>query len=467
MSGPALREKIRPRRLSIILLLGCVYSSGLPSLLAQPGSVASQHAESPAVAQLRRALQTTYPSLTERDRAIKQCVAGLRSLADLQAAVVLTEWHSSAMEDEIAAGDRSNHDLLIEWFIRSVRRILHQGEPAKMASMLEMLSQMAEQAHASGEPLPWVRGFAGDLAGLVIQGPPRLRCLAARTLVQVEPPVYIAVPALAELLQNEDAELRRAAADGFTLLLQNSLNAAGTVGLVSRPASRSDLVLAASTILPAVHRGLEDVRPEVRRRCLEIIGLACTALTRLMDEPLGREARPLEAEYEELRPLLTALHDLGPILEHFLHNDDPETRILTHKALEDMGVARGRWLHRCAACRNGTDEKLLGELLHETVPGLAEELAHPDVRVRRSALDVLETSGSLALPALPALTRALRDSDRFVRWSAVRTVGNLGPAAAPQTIDDLTRLLRDPDVELRKAAANALERLRSQGEPRP
>ena len=200
---------------------------------------------------------------------------------------------------------------------------------------------------------------------------------------------------------------------------------------------------------------------------MEIIGLACTALTRLMDEPLGREARPLEAEYEELRPLLTALHDLGPILEHFLHNDDPETRILTHKALEDMGVARGRWLHRCAACRNGTDEKLLGELLHETVPGLAEELAHPDVRVRRSALDVLETSGSLALPALPALTRALRDSDRFVRWSAVRTVGNLGPAAAPQTIDDLTRLLRDPDVELRKAAANALERLRSQGEPRP
>jgi HEAT repeat protein len=462
LSEPALQRTIRPRRLPIILFFVCAYCSGPPSLLAQSGSVSSQPPEGAAVTQLRHALQTNYPSLTERDRAIKQCLRELRSLADLQAAVVLMEWRASAMEEDIAAVDRSNHELVIEWFTRSVRGILHQGEPAKTASMMEMLSGMAEQAKAAGEPMTWVRGFVSDLADLVIQGPPRLRSLAAHTLAQMEPPVYIAVPALAELLRTEDAELRRAAADSFALLLQNSLNAAGVVGLVSRPASRSDLVLAASTILPAVHRGLEDVRPEVRRRCLETIGLACTTLTRLMDEPLGREdSRSLEAEYEELRPLLSALHDLGPILEHFLHNDDPETRVLTHKALEDLAVARGRWLHRCAARREGADEKLLGELLHEAVPRLAEELAHPDVRVRRSALDVLETSGSLALPALPALTHALRDSDRFVRWSAVRTVGNLGPAAAPQTIDDLTRLLRDPDEELRKAVAKALERLRS------
>jgi HEAT repeat protein len=266
---------------------------------------------------------------------------------------------------------------------------------------------------------------------------------------------------LSDLLQNEDGELRRGAADNFALLLQNSLDAAGEAGLASRPASRNDLVLAASSILPAMHRGLEDDCPAVRRRCLETIGLACTALTRLMDEPLGRDdSRPLEAEYEELRPLLSALHDLGPILEHFLHNDDPETRILTHKALEDLGLARGRWLRRCAINREAADEKLLAELLHEALPGLADALTHPDVRVRRSALDVLETSGSLAIPALPALTRALRDSDRFVRWSAVRTVGNLGPAAAPETIADLSRLLRDPDEDLRKAAANALQQLR-------
>src|SRR5262249_3729362 len=147
--------------------------------------------------------------------------------------------------------------------------------------------------------------------------------------------------------------------------------------------------------------------------------------------------RPLQAEYDELRPLLEALRDQGPILERFLHDEDPQARILTHKALEELGVARAGWLQRCAACREGADEKLIRELLHQAVPGLAEELAYPDVRVRRSALDVLEMSGSLALPALPALTRALHDPDRFVRWSAVRTVGKLGPAAAPQTLADL------------------------------
>jgi hypothetical protein len=472
-SDPSVRGIVCPRYLSILLLLICGYlcSSALPSLLAQTGSVTTRQAESAAVSQLRRVLQTTYPSSTERDRAIKHCLTDLHSLADLQAAASLMEWRASATEDEAANVDRSNHAIVLEWFTQSVRRILRQGDPANAASMMEMLGQMATRAREAGEPRTLVHGFASDLADLVIQGPPRLRGLAARTLAQVEPPVFVAVPALTELLQNMDGELRLAAADSFATLLHNALNAAGESGLGSRPASRSDLVLAASTVLPAVHRGLEDVRPEVRRRCLETIGFACAALIRLMDEPLGRDdpsaRRPLQAEYEELRPLLSALHDLGPILEHFLHNDDPETRILTHKALEDLGVARGRWLHRCAMRREGADEKLLSELLHEALPGLAQELAHPDVRVRRSALDVLEMSGPLALPALPALTRALRDPDRFVRWSAVRTVGKLGPAAAPQTIADLTRLLNDPDEDLRKAAAHALERLRSQTEPRP
>lgn len=346
-------------------------------------------------------------------------------------------------------------------FINSVRRNLLQGDSAAAECTLDMLGRMAEQARAAGEPMTLVRGFAGDLANLAILGSPRLRGLAARTLAQIEPPARVAVPALSELLRNEDAQLRRAAAESFVLLIRNELN---SLGPVFRPASRSDLVLAASLILPAVQTGLKDARPEVRHRCLEAICLTCASLTRLMEEPVGNDEyarRPLQAEYEELRPLLSALRDQGPELERLLHHDDPETRILTHKVLEELGVARDRWLRRCAARQERAEEKLLADLLHEAVPNLAEELVHPDVRVRRSALDVLEMSGSLALPALPALTRALRDRDRFVRWSAIRTVGRLGPSVAPQTRADLTRLLQDPDVDLRKAAANALQRLQS------
>jgi hypothetical protein len=364
-------------------------------------------------------------------------------------------WHLSLLAQS-RQGGAANARL-----IETVRRHLRQGD-TEAASTIEMLGRMADQARVAAEPLTSVRVFASDLADLVIAGSPRLRSLAARTLAQIEPPVHIAVPALSELLHNDDAELRRTAAESFVLLMQHELNAFGPV---LPPASRSDLVLAASAILPAVRAGLDDVSPEVRRRCLETIRLVSTALTRLMGEPAGNEdptaRRSLRAEYAELRPLLSGLHDQGPMLERFLHDDDLETRILTHKALEELGVARDRWLRRCAAREEEINEQFLAELLHEAVPCLAEELAHPDVRVRRSALDVLEMSGPLALPALPALTRALRDPDRFVRWSAVRTVGKLGPSAAPQIRADLTRLLHDPDVDLRKAAANALERLQA------
>jgi HEAT repeat protein len=398
-----------------------------------------------------------FRSASQESRSQRRFCEGWPTLL-LSLCFSLCSHHLQSLWAQPSKGDASAN----EEFIASVRRGLRQADTPKVARTIEMLGQMADQARAAAQPPTLVRSFAGDLADLVITGPPRIRGLAARTLAQIEPPVRLAVPALSELLHQQDSELRRAAADSFVSLMQNELNA---VGPVSRPASRSNLVLAASTILPAVYEGLDDVRPEIRRRCLETIGLACSALTRLMDEPVGNDdppaRRPLQSEYEELRPLLSALHDHASLLDRFLYYPDPDTRILTHKVFEELGVARDHWLHRCAARGEKVDEKMLAEVLHDAVPKLAEELTYPDVRVRRSALDVLEMSGTLALPALPALTRALRDPDRFVRWSAVRTVGKLGPSVAPQTRADLTRLLRDPDVDLRKAAANALERLQT------
>jgi hypothetical protein len=425
----------------------------------------SQEAESKAISNLRAALQTTYPSLAERDRALKNCVAGLRSLADLQSAATMTEWELTSGDEDTAAVDCANRSAAIERFDAAVRHLLRRGDEASAKATIDMLHRMADAARVNGEPLTLVRGFAAELADVVIQGSPALRARAARTLAHIEPPVFVAVPALTELLHADEAELRRAAADSFAVWLQYVTQGTGAASLRLRPAQRSELVLTASTVLPAVHAGFNDVRPEIRRRCLEIIGLACAALTRLTDDAAFNDERishrPLQAEYEELRPLLQALRDQGPILERFLHDNDPETRILTHKALEELGVARGRWMRRWTTDKSEADEKLLSELLHEALPGVAEALVHPDVRVRRSAVDVLEMSGTLALPELPALTHALHDPDRFVRWSAVRTLGKLGPTAAVESIGDLKKMLHDPDGDLRKAAANALERLQS------
>jgi hypothetical protein len=441
----------------------------LAILLSLPGSARTQGASVDPVERLRLALLATYPDGSARDRGVKQCLADLRSLSDLQRAVALMEWQNSCPDEAAAAVDRANRNVVIERFRAAVRRMLRQGNPPAVAETIDWLAQLAALAHANGEAATLVCCFQSDLADLVIQGAPQLRGLAARTLAQIEPSVYIAVPALDELLQASEVEQRLAAADGFTCLLRKASQARDMSGRVTqRPAPRSQLVLVASSVLPAVHHGLNDAQPQIRRRCLETISLAAAALSRLIEDTLPVEesssVRPFTAIREELRPLVQALRDQGPILARSLRDDDAEVRVLTHRALEELGHAHGCWLQRCAGAGmalEGSEEDLRRDVLQAAVPGLAAALSHPDMRVRRSALDTLEMFGPLALPALPALVRALRDPDHFSRWSAIRTLGKLGPPAAPLARADLTRLLHDPDVDLRVAAATALARLNS------
>ena len=448
----------------------CVSVSLWLSLFAD--SAAARQPGGDAVERLRHALQVSYPDAAARDRGIKQCLSDIHTLPDLQRALSLVEWRE-AIQDEDGAVDRANQALAVEWFTTSMRRVLHQGDAPAMAEALDLLEHTIAQARAAGEPATLTRTFAPELADLVIQGPPRLRGVAARVLGQCEPSVYLAVPALGELLQAGDAESRLAAADAFVGLIHNVLQALSDQGgSAARPSARRQLVLTASTVLPAVHRGLDDPSPEVRRRSLEALGLACASLSRLIESPALPSApqtqgapagpRPFDAEHEELRPLVLALRDQGPMLARSLHDSDIEARILAHKALEELGLGRQRWLRRCLASGasvEGQEEALLRDVLQQAVPGLAQALKHPDVRVRRSALDALEVLGPLALPALPALTQALHDPDRFVRWSAVRAVGKLDLSDASQVVPDLTRLLTDPDMDLRRAAATALTRL--------
>jgi HEAT repeat protein len=93
-----------------------------------------------------------------------------------------------------------------------------------------------------------------------------------------------------------------------------------------------------------------------------------------------------------------------------------------------------------------------------TVRTMIENLKHPDYRVRLAAVDTLETFGNQAEAAIPALVAALRDSNKFVRWSSVRTLGRLNPRQADEVVPGLMRLLDDrEDPAVRIAAAKALE----------
>jgi HEAT repeat protein len=93
-----------------------------------------------------------------------------------------------------------------------------------------------------------------------------------------------------------------------------------------------------------------------------------------------------------------------------------------------------------------------------TVQTMIENLKHPDYRVRLAAVDTLETYGEQAEAAIPALVTALRDYNKFVRWSSARTLGRLSPRRADEVVPGLMRMLDDrEDPSVRIAAAKALE----------
>ncbi len=96
--------------------------------------------------------------------------------------------------------------------------------------------------------------------------------------------------------------------------------------------------------------------------------------------------------------------------------------------------------------------------LQGTLKAMIDDLSDPDYRVRLSAVDVLETLGERAEPAMPALIKRLDDSNKFIRWASARTLGRLAPRRAEEVVPRLSKLLDDhEDPSVRITAAFALE----------
>jgi len=87
--------------------------------------------------------------------------------------------------------------------------------------------------------------------------------------------------------------------------------------------------------------------------------------------------------------------------------------------------------------------------MQEALPELESAVSDPDPQVRLAALEAIETYGPKAVGAKAGLVRALRDSNRYVRWAATRILGKVDPAEAKEAVPELARLLNDPDLRRR------------------
>lgn len=88
------------------------------------------------------------------------------------------------------------------------------------------------------------------------------------------------------------------------------------------------------------------------------------------------------------------------------------------------------WVRRLTAADSGTRARAasaLGEMrARAAVPALVRALDDTDPRVRRAVVEALGRFGPDAKAAVPALTRALSDGNAEIRVSAQRTLERIG-----------------------------------------
>src|SRR5690606_28309794 len=102
----------------------------------------------------------------------------------------------------------------------------------------------------------------------------------------------------------------------------------------------------------------------------------------------------------------------------------------------------------------------LGTAAIPAVPALTKILKDPSVQARWAAAKSLWAIGPAAAAAVPALIESLGDQSWVVRWSAARALGAIGAGERlDPAVAALAGALRDPDSRGCEAAGFALEAL--------
>lgn len=274
-----------------------------------------------------------------------------------------------------------------------------------------------------------------------------------------------AVPALAGLLRNPDAELRECARRA---LEQNPARAAETALLAALEASQDDawtiglmnsLSLRHSTrAVPRIAAAL--ARPETR-------GPAARALAEIANEEAV--ARLLQALNDDPQVAVAAV-TAGQRLVQRGRSDRAANLFAEVYTRSLFTPARAGALGGLARLRPEASISLLRRALDGTDPKLRHAALNALVALGPEATEIcvsllpdlapaarVQVLGRLERPGQEALIHALKDSDEAVRLMAAKRLGEVGNEEA---IKPLLTAAAGDDAALAKAAANALLRVR-------
>jgi HEAT repeat protein len=407
----------------------------------------------------------TREELDARRRSITKCAATLQSPTQLQRALMLDNWRDADQDPRLSEIDREARTALAHRFERSLQMALRSGD---RATQLACAALIAEVGVPASSPISEIgRGMAKDLVeSLKESNDPQFREATARVLGKIYADPAVAVPALERLLKSRMVSDRRGAAAGLDEMVHTIVQLRPPLGVGGFTLTAWDAAKAAALAATAASKGLEDDDPEARRLSARAIRGAALVLSRLVPEPEqpnaglgGRVDKPMTPA--EVKSLAIALKEQGSNLGRRLDDANISALLAANEALEAIAEARLRSRLLRETEKSSKDvpiDELIGEGLRSALPGLGKELSHKEVRVRLAALYVLETLETEAAPVADPVVEALKDSNSFVRWGAVRTLGQTAPLKADKAAPALALLIDDRNGDVRGSVLQALAR---------
>jgi hypothetical protein len=438
-----------------------VFLAVMAMMFVPSGSFASSLDDDP-IEKLRKALQASGVASQKRDKAISEAVSEISNPLECWKAASLGDWREFNPDGSVAAGDRDARAKLLLKFREGLTKAFQTNSQEENDSILELVMSICKEERQGAGQKPFSSTCAEVISQSFWKGDVDVRVARIRAYGILCPEIQEGLKVFSSLENDSEIRIRRASMDGLSYWMEAVGPAKESKDSTSVSRLKNQAILCAA-VLPITDKSLSDKSPEIRKRAVAQVMISCLCLVALISDPNGKV--PLDAidtRALDIKEERTAASKLGLVIESMkpkitglLRDSDMETRLHAHEVVEAMALGRKAWKSQAVA----QNEKFSIELT--AIPKeLAVSLADSNYRVRRIAMDTLELLGADSIQVTPRIITALDDSDRFVRWAAIRALGEMGPSVREEALPKLTQMLQDQDGDVRKAAAQAVARLK-------